>query len=238
MKFPGELHGKPRRTWGHGPDNPARNLRESIARALVHKASTAQAIDICRWFLDKEIIAAFQAKAIEAVAKSGDPEADKLAVELVCRPHPNAEVLAMALRICDDRKLNVAADKLGPLCQAPRTSIREAARKLSDRLGLPKPGPFDPAAAVRLPKIREIIEQITRMVVTTSPADADFVTIRFSNERDDMLGDSAVRGWLLKETPDDYVVLTPHGWKESVPKKIAAQKDQPPPEVKMEKVSL
>jgi hypothetical protein len=118
--------------WGSSGQNPARELRKSIAAALFEAAATPAAIPVARWFLDHEKLSQLQATALGAVAKIEGKEADAVLLRLALAPHPNAAVVVKSLEEVARRKLPVKADVLAPSASTTASaSARPPARPVT-----------------------------------------------------------------------------------------------------------
>jgi hypothetical protein len=202
--------------WGNPAENPARELRQYVATALAKAPAAPAAVPVVRWFLDHEKVPPFQETALAALTKAEGREADDLLLELASKPHPNAAVVVASLREVTRRQLPIKAEALAALGRHYRPSIREAAAATAERLGLPKPPPFDKASAVQTEPFRRLMDDIGRLLLDAPPPDARFVkmTRRFSD------GDEwSELGWLVSEDEERWAVLTVQGRPERYSKK-------------------
>ena len=111
------------------------------------------------------------------------------------------------------------ADKLLPLCQHYRATIREEARKLNALQKGAAPGPFDPVAGIKSEAISKLMERIGKSIVEPAPCDAKWVHI--TNEEfngTNRLHVGLNGGWLVKDGADAFVALSASGWKETFSK--------------------
>jgi hypothetical protein len=202
--------------WDGGVTNSARGLRERVAAALAAAPAAPGALPVVNWFLEREKLARLQGQSLQAATGLHGPDADAFFLQLATKPHPNVEVALAALAQVDARKIKITAEQLVPLCRHHRARIREAARALNARLGFPAPPPFDAARAIRSEPLRGLMEDIGRLVAGPAPPDAPFVLLTMPGPN----GQSAkVRGWLLEEDAEAWVLLTPNGRRSRFPKK-------------------
>jgi hypothetical protein len=194
--------------WGSSGENPARELRKWIANALAKGPATAAAVPVVRWFLDHEKLSQLQATALSAVTKVEGEEADTLLLDLASKPHPNAAVVAESLREVARRKLPIKAEVLAALGQYYRPSIREAARAAGDKLGLPRPAPFEPARAVQSAPVRRLMDDLAPLLLDAPPPDARFVKATSTHPEGDEWSE---HGWVISEDQERWLVLTTHG---------------------------
>jgi hypothetical protein len=195
--------------WGSSGENPARNLRVAIAEALAKAPPSLATLTPVRWFLGHEKLARLQPEAFKAVTKLSGKKVNALLVDLALRPHPNSVVAVEALGQVARRKLPVKAERLAVVCHHYRASVRKAARATNSKLGLPEPARFDPTKAVQTEPIRKLMAQISRLIVDPPPVKAAFVRL---TKDSDPTGRGTDRGWLVRETSKEIVILTPFGW--------------------------
>ena len=227
--------------WGSFGENPARELRRSIAEALVRAKPASAAIPVYRWFLTRAKLASLQAEIMEGLLKLQGEQVDQLFEDLVSAGHPNAVVLKAALKAVGERGLTVDPEELATLCQHHRSDVREAARAVNAQRNLPGPPPFDPAGAMLTPPVQKIMEAISPMVLTSVPADAELVAFKVvTRYRDNAPQERNIRGWLLEETDQAWVVLTPHAWSETIQKDIRPSEEIPDysQDTTMEKINI
>jgi hypothetical protein len=194
--------------WGSSGQNPARELRKSIAAALAKAPAAPAALTVASWFLDQEKLARLQVTVLDAVTKVEGEQADALLLGLAARPHRNAAVVAASIKEVGRRKLPVKAEILASLCGHHRVQIREAAREASDRLGLPKPPDFDPVKAVRSAPVRKLMDGVGTLLLDPPAADAPFVEV---TNRDAEGRAWSEHGWLSAQDEERFAVLTTRG---------------------------
>jgi hypothetical protein len=210
---------QPSLAWGQGPMSKARGLRESVAAALAKAEPTPSVLPVMRWFLEHEKLTTLQGETLKVIIRLQGAEADALLLELATKPHPNAEVAITALAQVGERKLRVTGGQLAVLCQHHRRKLREAARALNAQLGFPASPPFEPVHAIQSEPIRRLMDEIGRLLEQPVPADAPFVRLTSTYRADDTGGSrkwlesepTTVRGWLLSEDGESWLLLTPHG---------------------------
>ncbi|MCY2930667.1 MAG: hypothetical protein NTV86_14450 [Planctomycetota bacterium] len=202
--------------WGSSGENPADRLREAVAEALGEAGPLVAALPVYEWFLREEPRSDRQAKLAKVAAQVKTPAGEQVLRGLISPAHPNSAVLREALQEAARRKLALPAGVLGPLCQHHRKEIRQAARKAAQAAGLPEEKPFDQAAAVKSPAVQALMEKLSALVLEVPPAQAPFVvvTVSWSNQKQE--GNREIRGWLVKETAEDYTVATPFGRTETI----------------------
>jgi hypothetical protein len=202
--------------WGSGGSNPARDIREQIAAALTSSPSTSGAVPVVRWFLENEKLTRLQGEVLPVLTSLNGPEVDDLLNELATRPHANADVAVGALNRLGERKIKVTADKLLPLCRHHRTKVREAARALNAQLGYPAPPLFDSVQAVQTEPLSRLMDEIGRLLMEEVPAETRFVCLTIGDSKPQMY---VLRGWLLDENEEQWVVATGFGRRVNVFKK-------------------
>jgi hypothetical protein len=223
--------------WGSSGENPARNLRTQIAGEIAKAKLSAEALPVLRWMLETERLPPVIKAAGDALAKVTGPEADGLLAELATAPHRSEAVAVMALEQAVERKAPLDKARVSALCNHHRQKIRLTARAAAERLGLPAPGPFDPAKALRSPGPTALMERIDGLVPETAPADAPWVVVAPDAGKDGGRGgrsgrggDASVRGWLVAGDPAkgagaEIAVLTPHGRRVTLKAGAAAKAD-------------
>lgn len=214
--------------WGSSGENPARNLRTNIARALAEtKQVPAGALPALRWFFDAEFLPAVQHDAMTALNKIDTPEAAKLRRELVLKPHENLVVVAQVLEKMALAKEALPAEKLLPLCQHHRASVRKAARALHKQEGGAEPAPFDPEQAMRSPSVQKLLKDMDTLIIDRPAADAPWIVATYTlyddKKKEKHKYDQG--GWLLKQDGDKSEIFTPFGWRETVRKAVELTRD-------------
>ncbi len=207
--------------WGRGSENPARNLRKSIAEKLANAPSSSAALAVLRWYLEQEKYPEFQTIAVAALAKAQGKEADEICLSVLKRPHESGIVLLAALKSIGDRKADLSNAVLNDLCHHYRSRIRMAARKLNEERGNADPGAFDPVAALKRPALSALMTKIGALLDQPAPSDAPFVkvtTTQKPRKADKEYETVTTLGWLVKNDGDSWVVSTPSGRRESFQK--------------------
>jgi hypothetical protein len=214
--------------WGSSGENPARNLRRDIARALAEAQPLPGAVPVLRWFFEEEVLPNLQEDAATALGKVKGQEAAALRAELATRPHPNLVVVVAVLKQIAAEKGKLPDDKLRALCHHHRASVREAARALNQQQGNPDPGPFDPVQAMRSPAVKKLMKDVEKLLIDMPPADAPFIVATITLFNKDKKKDHVYseRGWLLKEKGDTLEIVTPYGWKETLRKSAELTRDE------------
>jgi len=201
--------------WGGGGENPARNLRESIAKVIAKAQASTETLTVVSWFLDREKVASFQVVVFPAVAKVKGRAADDFCVKLLQPPHKNSAVALAAIQEVARRNTPLTDAVLMPLCNHYRPSLRTASRKLNQELSRAEPKPFDGALAMRGPAITALMTTIGTLLDQPPSPDAEFVTVTTSWTDGENDRTSTKRGWLVKNDGDTWDVLTPFGQRES-----------------------
>src|SRR5262249_39384010 len=150
------------------------------------------------------------------VDKLEGKEVDGFRISLLDPPHVNAAVVVAALRQLNKRKVPVQADKLKPLCQHYRATIRDEARKLNAQQKGADLGPFDPIIAMKSEAISKLMERVAKTIVELPSTDARWVHItnkEFNGTNHRRLGLDG--GWLVKDGAEAFVALSASGWKET-----------------------
>jgi hypothetical protein len=198
-----------------------------IAQEIAKRPGSPAALPVFRWYLDNAPDPSQQADVFDGVDKLEGKEVDDFRISLLGPAHRNAAVVVAALRQLGKRKAPVPADKLLPLCQHYRATIREEARKLNAQQKGAAPGPFDPVAAIKSEAISKLMERIGKSLVEPAPGDAKWVHItneEFNGRNRQHAGLDG--GWLVNDDAmaDSFVVLSASGWKETFsksPKEVA-----------------
>jgi hypothetical protein len=205
--------------------HPAYYIHCEIAEEVAKRPRSPAALPVFRWYLDNAPDPNQQADVFDGMDKLEGKEVDDFRISLLSPPHRNAAVVVAALRQLGKRKAPVPADKLLPLCQHYRATIREEARKLNVQQKGAAPGPFDPVAAIKSEAISKLMERIGKKIVEPAPSNATWVHI--TNKEFNQINRFHAQldgGWLVKDSPDTFVVLSASGWKETFsksPKEIA-----------------
>jgi hypothetical protein len=215
--------------WGSSGENPARNLRTSIARALAEaKQVPAGALPVLRWYFDEEFLPALQHDAMAALNKLTTSDAVALRAELAMKPHANLVVVADVLKVMVERKEKLPMEPLGALCQHHRASIREPARKLQKQQGGAEPAAFDPANAILSPALRKLLKEMDALILDAPAADAPWIVASFvvyDSEKKAKKSTFDQSGWLVKDQGDKVEIFTPFGWHETVRKSDTPTRD-------------
>jgi hypothetical protein len=212
--------------WGSSGENPARELRKDIAKALQRGHLVPAALPIYRWYLDHAEIPATQVDTAEALVKIKGPEADKLITQVVHKPHPNTRVVVLCLTAAGERRLALPDKLITQRAWDHHRDVRQAARQLAATRGL-KIEPFDPVRAVQSEAVRRLMDRLSKMILDSPPATADYVKIQAVYRDKDEQWQSTTSGWLIKETDSAYRVLTPHGRLEQIDKAFTPRAARP-----------
>lgn len=201
---------------------PARQLRSQVADKLAGTHLSAEGERVLHWFLEEEPDPELQEAILPALGKLSGRSARTWSLALFSRPHPNAAVVIAALDVLRRGKTPVPAEALDSLCNHPRASIREAARRLHKELGRPDHKPFDPAATMRTRRVRDLLQHLRALMSEPPPMDRKLVRARFllpGDSEDDEDDPLEFRGWFLRETKEEAEVLNVAGkrWTEKKP---------------------
>jgi hypothetical protein len=220
--------------------NPAYFLHRAIADELATWPGSLAALPVVRWFLDNAPDPRQPASILGGIDKLDGKEMDDFRISLLCPPHRNAAVVVAAMQQLGRRKVTVPSDKLLPLCQHYRNSIRDEARRLNAQQMGPEPKPFDPVQAMKSEPMAALMERIRKTIVEPPPADAQWVGIannKFHAINRRHMGLDG--GWLVKDGADRFVVLSASGWKETFsksPKEVEGATMPGPAEFSAEKI--
>ncbi len=203
-------------------------LRAAIANEIRGQLPTAEVAPVLSWYFDHETDSSLQHLLLHTLRWTPGQEADALRVRLIVKPHPNAFVVAAALKQLEKSKAPVPADVLTSLCQHYRGSIRQAAYGLNQARGGPVPPPFDAVKAFRTPAIQRILEQIAPLVAERPPEDARFVrvTLRSYNRDGKRIWNRVLHGFVITEDDEKLEILTPSGWHETFMKQPGWETDR------------
>lgn len=201
--------------WGSSDENPARNLRESIAKAIAKAPASAETLKVLSWYLEYEEVASLQAAVFPAITKVQGQEVSEFCLKLIQRPHKNFAVTQAALEELSRRKAAIPDELLATLSNHYRPSLRNAARELCSERGRPEPKPFDGAAAMRGPELAALMSSIGALIDQPAPSGAEFVKVTTSWTDGERSRSSIKLGWLVKDDGDTWVVLTPFGQREA-----------------------
>lgn len=188
---------------------PAHQLRSQVADELAKSRLLPEGERVLHWFLEEELDPELQEAILPALEKLSGRSARTLSLALISRPHPNAAVVIAALDLLRRGKTPVPAEVLDALCNHPRASIREAARRLHKELGRPEHKPFNPAATMRSRRVRDLLQQLRALMSEPPPVEKKFVRVRFllPGESEDDEDPLDFRGWLLRDTNEEAEVL-------------------------------
>src|SRR5262249_4313914 len=143
-----------------------------IAEELAKRPGSPAALPVIRWYLDNAPDPNQQANVFDGVDKLEGKEVDDFRISLLGPAHRNAAVVVAALRQLGKRKAPVPADKLLPLGQHYRATIREEARKLNAQQKGAAPALLDPVAAIKSEAISKLMERVGKTIVEPAPCDA------------------------------------------------------------------
>ena len=164
--------------WGSSGENPARELRESIARRLSGAEPPPAALPICQWLLDSAKLPSIQDEAADALVKIKGQESRELIVEIVSTGHPNNEVLRKCITALKDRGIKVSTAVIAKLCQHHVRSVRETALAHAQSMGITEVPKFDPEKAMQSAPVKAIMKEVALLMVDVPPAQAEFVVVK------------------------------------------------------------
>ena len=198
--------------WGSNGENPARNIRKAITKALAEQDSLSEAaVPAISWVLEHEKVLAIQHWAADALKVTNGDSADRLVAELISPKTTNNTVLSIAIETAGERPaLHDQAQKITTLAAHHHKKVRQAARRIANAMGVEDVPVFDPAAAMRAEPIASLMKQMSS-IVDLPPADAPLVRVTVSHPRpkgEPLVID--VIGWQLKRDETSIEVFTPH----------------------------
>ncbi len=198
--------------WGSNGENPARNLRKAITKALAEQDALSEAaVPVIAWVLEHEKVLAIQHSAADALKITSGDSADRLVAKLISPKTTNNTVLSIAIETAGERRaLRGQAQNIATLAAHHHRKVREAARKVADNMGVKNVPMFDPSSAMRDEPIASLMRQMSALV-DLPPTDASVVRVTVSHPRpkgEPLVVD--VIGWQLERDDTSIEVFTPH----------------------------
>lgn len=166
------------------------------------------------WYLESDTDGGLQGEAAELLDTFTTADADKLRLKLAAGTHPNAVVVAEAVKQLPKHKQKLPADELLALCHHHRKQVREAARELNKAQGRKDPGPFDPVKAMQSPPVKATLtelQQWTPDVLPAKNAELIEVTVRYIDDKKREQKKETYLGWLIEKKGDTVKLLLPGG---------------------------
>ncbi|OWK37773.1 hypothetical protein [Fimbriiglobus ruber] len=199
--------------WGGGADVPARDLRKEVADELAKAKPSAEVLPVLRWYLENEPADRFLSPVVAALGKVDGEAAGTLRADLATKPHPNAVVVAAALRQIAASKQVLPAETVAALCHHHRAAIRDAARALNTRQDGKNPGAFDAAKTIRTEPVAKLMGRVLELLPDLPAAKAEFVTVTVRHLDDKMMERKKHedQGWLVKKDAATVEIYTPYG---------------------------
>ena len=168
------------------------------------------------WYLESETEVELHPKAMVSLDTFTTADADKLRLKLAAGTHPNAVVVAHALKQLPKHKQKLPADELLALCHHHRKQVREAARELNKAQGGKDPGPFDPVKAMQSPPVKALLAELEKWTPDAQlPAkDAKLVevTARYLDADKKEQKKETHIGWLIEKKGNTVRLLLPGGY--------------------------
>jgi hypothetical protein len=170
-------------------------------------------LPLLKWYIENEVADRFLESVVEALGKADGEDADSLRAEIATKPHPNAIVVADAIKQITTRKKKLPADKLAALCHHHRTSVRDAARALNKEQGGEDPAAFDPAKAIRSEPVAKLMDRVLKLIPDLPGAKAEFVTVsvRYLDDNKAQRDKFEDHGWLAKNERGIVEIYTQYG---------------------------
>jgi hypothetical protein len=191
----------------------AYDLRREVADGLAQNIVCPEVVPLLRWYLENSPEDDILNPVIRALGNVHGRAADELRADLVLGAHPNATVVASAIRQITERKQTIPAENLARLCHNPRPSIREAARSLTMQQGGKDPGLFDTAKAICSEPMAKLMDELIALMPELPPANAEFVrvTVRYLDKAKIERGKEERFGWLLRNDGNAVEIHMPSG---------------------------
>jgi hypothetical protein len=202
--------------WGGPMENPARSLRSAIVASLDKTPAESEVLPVVRWLLANEPQMRLQETVAGFLGKIDGKEVEVYRRTLILQPHANAVVMGMLLAQLEERKADLAADRLKELCHHHRKVIRDNARKLNQTLKGADPGPFDSVQSLKSPALRKTLDKLQALMIDLPAQDAEFVKVTTKYlEKGEVKQTSQDQGWLLKQEKEMVVLFSPFGNRET-----------------------
>ena len=198
--------------WGGSPESEARRFREALAEEIGGQAEGRSAVEIVEWGLAHEPLAELQGSLAQALPRLPPRDVEALLGRLLSGPHPNGNVLKFALSAVSRHHLVVLRERLSPLFQDPRRSVRDSARAVAGRLGVRAIPPFDPTAAFS-PELDHVLRSVAARVMHPIPPQGRWCRFEPSSRLPALGGTTrdTVHGWLDLEHADSLHVIRGDG---------------------------
>jgi hypothetical protein len=165
--------------WGSEGENPARELRDRLARLVADiapdqaAAASSAVLPVLEWFIRKERLVSSRVACMDALAKVRAKEADALVASLAADPGLPHGLAAVAIRQAAERKLDLPEPVLeAGVCDHHSDRRTAALDYWQARKPGEQPPAFDPLAALKTPPLRRLLDDLAKMAIDLPPADA------------------------------------------------------------------
>ena len=120
----------------------------NLSSQLVDRGAVPASLGVIEWFLFKDVVAKTRLNAVEALRKIHTSKANDLLLSILSPPHPNSDILVIALNEVSHRNLECPRTQLLRLAGHYRSAVREAAREVMDKQGHEPPPDYLPEEAL------------------------------------------------------------------------------------------
>ncbi len=197
----GRCHWQATPFWGEGARSPAHEFRKNLITDFCASACGDRALDIALWLVNNDQSSTVPGETLAVFKRGTGAHCVDVYRKLLEQPYSLAEL----------------RPEIESLENHYRQSVRNAARRAAQDLGLKTASEFVPETAFT-PWLERQLHDINEMVYGTIPPGSQFSRVVLQSKQGDQNYSEELAGWVLKDTTDNVEVLDTFGRHVKYPK--------------------
>jgi hypothetical protein len=189
--------------WGQGPRSSALEFRKTLTTDFCRSASGDRALDIALWLVKNDESPAVPKETLAVFERGTGAHCADVYRQLLQLPYSLAELTPAIIDQVGARQMNQLRPEIQSLEKHYRKSVRQAARKAAQELGLQPATGFVPETAYT-PWLEQQLQDINKMVYGPIPPGSQFSCVVLQT-------DQKLVCWVLKNDDDAVEVLDTFG---------------------------
>ena len=206
----GRGHWKATPFWGEGARSPAHEFRKKLITDFCRSGCGDRALDIALWLVKNDQSSTVPKETLAVFKRGTGAHCVDVYRQLLQQPYSLAELTPAIIDQVGARHLNNLRPEIESLENHYRQSVRNAARRAAQDLGLKPATGFVPEATFT-PWLERQVQDINEMVYGTIPPGSRFSSVVLQSKQGEQTYSEEVACWVLKDTPDAVEVLDTFG---------------------------
>lgn len=203
--------------WGAGSQSSAHEFRKKLTTDFCASACGDRALDIALWLVNNDQSSTVPKETLAVFKRGTGAHCVDVYRQLLEQPYSLAELTSAIIDQVGARHLNDLRPEIVSLENHYRQSVRNAARRAAQDLGLKPASGFVPEAAFT-PWLEKQLHDINEMVYDTIPPGSRFSRVVLQSKQGEQNSSEELACWVLKDTPDTVEVLDTFGRHMKYPK--------------------